>query len=110
MGHQYVYATGSMASIFIVALITVGVCVFLLWQQSRREDDREAFTESELPLSFTSSRTQSQATVSTRRGNSPDESFGQPYNPNPYGTQPYEQENKQPYGQQYRTQQYQSEV
>ena len=76
MGYDYVYATGTVGTVFCVSLLVVGVCVYLLILQSRRED-AEPYTESEMPLSF--SRSQSALTVSTtRERQSPDE-FAAPY-------------------------------
>ncbi len=51
------------ATLFLLFLL-LGVCIYLLMLQSQQEYEKDAYADSELPLSF--SRTQSESTVSRR--------------------------------------------
>ena len=63
-GREYIYATGGMAAVMFILFLVLGVCIYLLFLQSQQEYEKEAYADSELPLSF--SRTQSESTVSRR--------------------------------------------
>ena len=90
-GYEYVYATGSVAAVFCVSLIVVGVCVYLLIQQSKEEDDeKEPYSYAD---SVMFSRSRSDVTVSTAAHSR--------YSPDEYAA---------PYGRHYMAYQSQSEV